>query len=68
MTPKQQAREAVVTAALNLVATRNYLDYQGADPGPYDDAQREMNDDHLDLALEGWFNAYFKELTNVHPD
>jgi hypothetical protein len=46
-----QAREKVITAAVRLVAGRQYYCFESPPPGPYDDANREFDDELLDEAL-----------------
>lgn len=52
MTPEEIAIERVIAAALSLAATRTYQDSH--EPGPYDDAQMEMDRDILMDALHAW--------------
>lgn len=49
MTEIEIAREKVISAALALAANRIYQDV--SEPGPYDDAQSELDDEILDIAI-----------------
>jgi hypothetical protein len=55
---ERQQREKVISAALHLAATRQHLDYEGSEPGPYDDARRELDEDVLGYALDGYLQAH----------
>jgi hypothetical protein len=57
MNELQQAREAVIWASLYLASGRWYRENVQGLPGPYDDAQAELEWDQLDEALERWREA-----------
>lgn len=52
MSTEQQAKEAVIAAALQVAAGRQSRDVR--EPGPWDDAHAEMEMDILDEALYNW--------------
>lgn len=50
MTDTKIAKEKLLAASLQLVSSR--LNIDSSEPGPYDDAQRELCDDIFDQAVD----------------
>lgn len=48
----EQIKEQIVSAACSVASTRFYQ--ESHEPGPYDDARREMDDDILTDLLHEW--------------
>lgn len=55
MNAEQIARNRIVSAACRVASTLYYT--ESHEPGPYDDAQREMDDDILKDHLHQWAEA-----------
>lgn len=55
MTNSDIAREKLLAAALVLVGNRLHMD--ASEPGPYDDARSELDDDVFDAAVAEYWAA-----------
>ena len=60
MTPLDIARERVLAAALRYASTR--ISIEVSQPGPYDDAQQELDSEILDEAIGSYTQARLDEL------
>lgn len=63
MTEIEVAREKVISSALQVAASRIYLD--ASEPGPHDDAQAELYDDALDFHLAEYFRLVVVEIVSA---
>lgn len=60
MSPLDIARREVLAAALSYMATEVHL--ENSEPGPHDDAQRELHSEMLDEAIGKYAQARADEL------
>lgn len=66
MSPLQIALEKVLSTACSLVAGRLMRDV--SEPGPYDDAQQEMEYDLLDAAIAEYAAQRLRDMGELEND